>query len=275
VLRPTEEIWNYPEREEPVPAGQRRPLLVLDEQTVHLSHTDRVLDGAELLRRVQAIITAYDVPLHVEHRPACWQSDRGETRPRIIASLRDHDHSDFKMILGVDYMGRWASIKMYLAVEPPVIPPTDPPKPPPPFFPIPLMVLAGVGVLCLIPPVTLLGLALLVLAAFLYVKMRDQHKERQRNAQLRYEMEVQRQKEELEEKAQSKNLFRTYKIDDMRLFCSAMTTVFQAVVDDIVQQEGARVERIEGGKGSFLTEEGFTRLAPAPRQSDAGKDFGL
>jgi hypothetical protein len=44
---------------------------------------------------------------------------------------------------------------------------------------------------------------------------------------------------------------RTFKVDDMRLFCTAMRQVFQTVVDDIVSR-GAEVVRIEGGRGHFF-----------------------
>jgi hypothetical protein len=52
VLRPSADIWEFTEREDPVAPGSRRPFLVLDEQTVHLSHTDRKLEPEELLQRV-------------------------------------------------------------------------------------------------------------------------------------------------------------------------------------------------------------------------------
>lgn len=274
VLRPSAQIWDFTEREDPVPAGTRRPLLVLDEQRVHLSHTDRKLEPQELLQRIQAIIAVYEVPVRVTLEYALWQSDRKEQRPRIVAALADHAYSDYKMILGVDYMGRWASIKMYLAVEPPILPHAEAPKPPAAFSPILAYILGVVGVICLIPPLTVLGIGLLVGAYFAYKSAKQKYDAGQSAAQEQYQKEVERQKEEVEEAAQIKSLFRTYKIDDMRLFASAMNVVFQAVINDIVQKDGAKVERIEGGKGGFLSEDGVTSVAPAPKKSDAA-DVGL
>lgn len=273
VLRPSAQIWDFTEREDPVPAGTRRPLLVMDEQRVHLSHTDRKLEPHELLQRIQNIIAVYEVPVRVTLEYALWQSDRKEQRPRIVASLADHAYSDYKMILGVDYMGRWASIKMYLAVEPPILPHVPAPQEPPGFTPIGAIFMAIIGLvaLFLMPP---LGVALLVGAIFVWRWEQKKYKAGQREARQKYQEELVQQKAEVEEEAQMKSLFRTYKIDDMRLFSSAMNVVFRAVINDIVQKDGAKVERIEGGKGGFLSEDGVTSVTPAPKKSDAA-DVGL
>ena len=90
-----------------------------------------------------------------------------------------------------------------------------------------------------------------------------------------HELKVVQERSEVEALARAKSMFRTYKIDDMRLFSSAMNVVFRAVIDDIVTTDGGKVERVEGGKGGYLNEEGVTKLAPMPRQGDAAKDFAL
>ena len=274
VLRPSSQIWEFTEREDPVAPGTRRPFLVLDEQTVHLSHTDRKLEPEELLQRVQQIIVAYEVPVQVELETARWQSDRGEGRPRIIASLFDHAYSDYKMIFGVDYLGRWASIKMYLAVEPPVLPPVPAPQAPPGFSPIWAIVMAIVGLFFLTSALKMVGIGLLIGAIFVWRWEKSSYDASQKEARQKYNNDVVQQKAEVEEQAQMKSLFRTYKIDDMRLFSSAMNTVFRAVIDDIITKDGAKVERVEGGKGGFLNEDGVTSMAPAPKKSDAA-DTGL
>ena len=192
-------------------------------------------------------------------------------RSRIVASLKDHAYSDYKMIFGVDYMGRWASIKMYLAVEPPILPPVPTPKPPPAFMPILAIVLAIIGILTIM---IVIGIGFLIGAFFAWKSAKQKYDDEQRGARHQYEHDMAQQREEIEAQAQRKNLMRTYKIDDMRLFASAMNIIFQAVVDDIVQKDGAKIERIEGGKGGFLTEEGITSIVSAPRQSDA-KALGL
>ena len=273
VLRPSANIWDSTEREDHIAPGQRRPFLVLDEQTVHLSHTDRKLEPEELLQRVQHLIALYQVPVRVELETACWQSDRGEGRPRIIASLFEHAYSDYKMILGVDYLGRWASIKMYLAVEPPILPPVPAPQAPPGFTPTGAICLAMIAIVAFfVNP--LMAIAFLVGAFFVWRWELARHQESQKEARQKYESELVLQKAEVEAQAQMKSLFRTYKIDDMRLFASAMNTVFRAVIDDIITKDGAKVERVEGGKGGFLSEDGVTSMAPAPKKSDAA-DTGL
>ena len=188
VLRPSVHIWEFTEREDPVAPGIRRPFLVLDEQTVHLSHTDRKLEPEELLQRVQQIIAAYEVPVQVELETACWQSDKGEGRPRIIASLFDHAYSDYKMIFGVDYLGRWASIKMYLAVEPPILPHVPAPQEPPGFTPIGAIFMAIIGLIALflMPP---LGVALLVGAIFVWRWEQKKYKAGQREVRQKYQQE--------------------------------------------------------------------------------------
>jgi hypothetical protein len=221
----------------------------------------------------KSFFSEYEVPVQVELETACWQSDKREGRPRIIASLFDHAYSDYKMIFGVDYLGRWASIKMYLAVEPPILPHVPALQEPPGFTPIGtiFMVIIGLVALFLMPP---LGVALLVGAIFVWRWEQKKYKAGQREVRQKYQEELAQQKAEVEEQAQIKSLFRTYKIDDMRLFSSAMNVVFQAVVDDIIKKDGAKVERVEGGKGGFLSEDGVTSMAPAPKKSDAA-DTGL
>ena len=130
---------------------------MLDEHTVHLSHVDQTITAGRLLERAERIIKAYAVPVEVVLSETRWQSDSTEIRPRIVASLKNHLYSDVKMILGVDYMGRWASIKMYLAVEPPILP-VPPPAPAPPFNPPPAntsmsttaIILFALAALCLV-----------------------------------------------------------------------------------------------------------------------------
>ena len=161
-MRASENIWNFEEPEHQVVPGQRRPLVLLDEQTVHLAHTSRHLSPEELLGRVQTLIRAQEVPVEVRLLSARWQSDGREARPRLVASLgQGHAYSDMKMILGVDYLGRWASIHMCLGAEPEPLPPVPrlPPTPPAPvpwgpiilgILGVPLLAAYGLGLLFLV-----------------------------------------------------------------------------------------------------------------------------
>lgn len=306
-LRASENIWSHTEPEGDIIPGAQRPLLVLDEQSVHLSHTDNVLEPSILLERIGKIIDAYSVPVEVKLSSTRWLSDSSEVRPRIVASLKDHAYSDFKMIFGVDYMGKWASVKMYLAFEPPIIPP-PPPPPKEPKMPDPVtavwpggslfcFVLAALIMLTGIGAATQSNMSGFFLAIFVAVAFaiggvsirgnslleKNQKRDRevsnlkkQYEADLaKYNAKVDSDRENVEEDSMAKSFFRTYKIDDMRLFSSAMKVVFQVVIDDIVKTEGAKIEKIEGGKGGFLSEDGVTSIAQAPRQADAAEDFAL
>ena len=63
---------------------------------------------------------------------------------------------------------------------------------------------------------------------------------------------------------------RTYKIDDMRLFCTAMKAVYQAVVDDIVES-GAQVVRVDGGRGGYFSGSDTQARGPSAKLSDAAE----
>ena len=298
VLRASSNIWDSTEDEDEPKPGQRRPLLVIDEQTVHLSHTDQSISPYKLLERIERIIEANEVPVQVALLQTRWQNDTSEVRPRIVASLKNHLYSDVKTILGVDYMGRWASIKMYLAVEPPIIP-VPPPIPIASFNPpavdtpmsITVIVLFALAAIALVSGFVMPPLLILagILGWFAYTTnkqaidgARARHQQtvdqlrRDHERQVRdHESKVLRERSEVEALARAKTMFRTYKIDDMRLFSSAMNVVFRAVIDDIVSTDGGKVERVEGGKGGYLNEDGVTQLAPAPRQTDVAQDFDL
>jgi hypothetical protein len=188
------------------------------------------------------------------------------------------------MVLGVDYMGRWASIHLNLAIEPETLPlpplPSQRPRDPENAPPILAIIVLIASVLLL-----LIGLAGqqgelaaaggigCFVSLIIYMTTRSQAAEKQREAQLAWEQEQQRRQHEWEE-AQRKHalrkeverMVRTFKIDDMRLFRTAMKEVFKLVVADIVQLGGEVVQRIEGSHGLL----GDDHVGPAaPRVSDA------
>ncbi len=158
MLRASQQIWDFEEPEGRIEPGKRRPLLVLDEQTIHLAHTDRWLQPEELLNRVRFLIQAYAAPVKVQLVYARWVKDYVEWRPRLIASLHDHSYSDVKVIMGVDYLGRWASLQLQIATEPePLAPPPPPPSKPQKETPIGAVVLSGIGLLLFVAGIALMG----------------------------------------------------------------------------------------------------------------------
>jgi hypothetical protein len=251
VMRASENIWHFIEEEKETKPGQRRPLLILDEESTHLSHTDRRLEPEELFERVAHIIDRYEVPVEVSLIQARWLGDEREIRPRLVASLTNHSFSDIKMILGVDYLGKWASIHLCVGTEPePVKPAWKMPKEV-------LMILAAGAVAFFIGMAINRGELLFVgflggaIGAWLAWKSYKKSK-------------INQAKEAL--KRVTERLARTFKYDDIRLFSSAMRVVYKAVVDDIVSM-GAKVMRIEGGKGGLFEQE--AKEPGAPRKKDA------
>jgi hypothetical protein len=263
VMRAGEQIWHFTEPEGEVRPGQRRPLLIVDEQVVHLAHTDRRLEAQELLQRVRSILEMQDVPVDVQLVNSRWLSDSREVRPRLVASLRNHPYSDIKMIMGVDYMGRWASIQLHLGVEPEPLP-LPPPKP---SFKIPEGVIAlwvmG-AIMWLIGSaldsgwLSFIGFALLIVGFAWYRKSKTKWENKHLEELMQWEAEQRRRA--LEKAAE--RLTRTFKVDDMRLFCTAMRQVFQV---------GAEVVRIEGGRGGYFQVQGIERPAPTSRRIDAAQ----
>jgi hypothetical protein len=70
--------------------------------------------------------------------------------------------------------------------------------------------------------------------------------------------------------SEAKKMARTFKVDDVRLFHTAMNQVFKAVVDDIVEQGGG-VKRLEGGGGELFDHTEMARVAASTRVSDAAQ----
>ncbi len=282
VLRAGEQVWHFTEEEGPVAPGERRPILIVDEQTIHLAHTDRRLTPEELLRRMQNIIMQYEVPVEVQLTEMRWLNDAEETRLRILACLRDHPKKDSKMILGLDYMGKWATFNILLGFEPEPLPKTVPTPDRKPLGPstVPreaLLLLLG-AVLAFVSawlmhnptPFAWMGGGLCLLAFFFYQRSASQ-RHQQAIEQDRAQIEAERKQQEAERKFRDSlrdKYLRTFKVDDFRLFTSAMRTVFEAVVDDIVEK-GAKVIRIEGGQGGFFQGSGTAAPSPTPRHSDA------
>lgn len=257
-MRASEKIWHFREDEGPTTL---RPILILDERATHLSHTDRHLTPTDLFDRVQARLRAAQVPVQVELVKANWINDQAESRRRVMASLKNHRFGDLKVIMGVDYLGTWATLQMHLGLEP------EPKFDTEPFsFPWGVMLMlvggaaGGFSFLNGKMEIVILGAILLAIGFFLH---RWQRAEKQK-----------RREEQLRQQAvrTMERLSRTFKIDDLRLFASAMEQVFQEVVDDIVVQ-GARVVRIEGGRGEFFSGAGADKVQPAsaPRISDAAQ----
>lgn len=268
LLRASEKIWLAEDEEGRVEPGERRPLLVLDEQTVHLAHTDAVLPPEELLNNVKNIIETKGVPVEVQLCHARWIKDDTETRPRLVAALKNHRYSDVKMVMGLDYLGNWASFQMQFAHEP------EPELPPPPVGGSSGLLIALGILLALGSAVSffimrggssqalgifgfLIAIALIGFGIAAGQKHDREVREYERLKAERFQRTIDR-------------LSRTFKIDDRRLFCQAMQQVFMAAVDGIVAR-GAELVRIEGGRGGYFQASGGERPPSVERQSDAGK----
>lgn len=261
VMRAGDQIWDFTESEGQVEPGKRRPIIVMDEQSTHLAHTDRNLSMSELHRRVVSALEAYEVPVDVRLVKARWINDAKEARERIVASLRGHVFQDIKVIFGLDYMGRWANIHVSIGMEPTQI---DEER----GFVMPndaKGALIGGAVAIVLGMaigqnlIALAGAAALAFGVWRYLSAKKAHAlgtaaEKAMSAAKRA---VERQS-------------RTYKIDDMRLFCTAMKAVYQAVVDDIVQS-GGKVVRVDGGRGGYFSGSDTTTRAPSAKLSDAAE----
>ena len=298
VLRAGEKIWHFEEEEAGVEPGRPRPWLVVDEQVTHLSHTDRELTPEALLARVQTLLEQDRVPVRVQLLPTRWQNDGEERRPRLVASLKSHRYSDIKMLLGLDYLGRWASIHLALAIEPAPLPvPPEPEElPDNPAFqhPVGAIICLVLGFLGFIggnalsssnyywslgrefaPVLIGAGVLLGLIGAISYLVAVSNHGKRCAELRAAWQQEQARRRQaweaEQRQRAQQNmadRLSRTFKVDDMRLFSTAMREVYRSVVDDIVSQ-GAQVARIEGGQGGFFEAQGVTQAVAPARQSDA------
>jgi hypothetical protein len=289
-FRASENIWNYTEPEFPMQPEQNRPVLILDEEIILLSETHKHLAPEELLTRVQSIIAEKEVPVEAVLTKARWINDYYEVRPRIITSLKNHAYSGIKMILGLDYMGNWATLQFQIGIQP------DPmPKPPPAVMsanqgPV-LLVIGGIigGLIGLMMTaaganardgggITGVGILLIlggIVGVICGLVMLNNIQET---------IDVQRKEREKYEKEQYNRalykarmaLSRTYKIDDATLFREAMDKVFRQVVDDVIEQGGGKVVReIKGGENTLFdiqsnTPHGSTLQASSLAQKPLG-----
>jgi hypothetical protein len=241
-FRASDNIWSHEEREPRILPEKPRPLLIVDEETVVLNHTDKRLSPDELLDRVKARIEAQNVPVEARLSTARWVNDHKEVRPRIVANLKDHTFSDLKMILGLDYMGGWASLQYQIGFQPDPVPATPPTVESKNWGPT-ILIVIGI-VFLFLPPI---GIALIIagLVWRLKVKKDIEAKRQERQRQINRQSDLQYQKTRMQ-------ISRTFKIDDMKLFQTAMRVVFQDVVDDIVQSGGEVVKEVKGGRSDFF-----------------------
>lgn len=290
VLRASQQIWDWEEPEGRIEPGKRRPLVVWDEQTIHLAHTDRWLQPEELLHRVRYLVQAYAAPVKVQLVYARWVKDYEDWRPRLIASLHNHSYSDVKVIMGLDYLGRWASLQLQIATEPEPMP-LPPPQPPKPQkeTPIGAVILIGLGLLLFVTGIgvmvggrknqeegvvtVILGI-FAIIVGFIWASMAGSNAtQRYQQEKAAWEAELRKQEAEIKRRELEKvveKLSRTFMVDDIRLFGEAMQHVFRAVANDMVKQ-GAKVVRIEGGTGGFFQAYGHEQPAPATRRGNAGQ----
>jgi hypothetical protein len=239
---------------------------------------------------VRYLIQAYAAPVKVQLVYARWVKDYVEWRPRLIASLLNHSYSDVKMIMGVDYLGRWASLQLQIATEPEPMPlPPPPPSKPQKKTPIGAVILIGIGLLLFVAGIAVMGgsrrnqeegvvTAILGIFAtiigFIWLSMAGSSAtQRYQQEKAAWEAEIRKQEAEIKRREVEKvveKLSRTFKVDDIRLFGEAMHHVFRAVVNDIVKQ-GAKVVRIEGGSGGFFQASGQGQPTQATRRGNAGQ----
>ncbi|GKT09124.1 hypothetical protein [Desulforhabdus sp. TSK] len=277
ILRAGDKIWHFEDPEGEVKLDVERPLIVLDEQTIHLAHTDRVLTSEELLQDVRDIIESKGVPVDVLLCQAKWISDDTEARPRLVASLRNHRFSDFKVIMGLDYLGNWASFQLQVARQPETLRPQIPPTEGNAFFlkVVGILVILGgvylfnfkemgtnktvfggqlpISILCI-----LLGIGAFIWSFFL------RSKEKREKAAWEEKKRLEKVNKFIDRST------RSFKIDDLRLFSESMWQVFKAVSDRIVET-GAKIVRIEGGKGDYFHSSGIEETPTTLRKSDAGE----
>ncbi|CAN5744693.1 hypothetical protein BH20ACI4_BH20ACI4_22940 [soil metagenome] len=266
-FRASENIWNFKEPEPFMQPEQRRPVLILDEQTILLSETHKHLSLDELLTRVQSIIKEKQVPVETFIAQSRWINDVYEVRPRIIAALKDHAYSGLKMILGLDYMGNWATLQFQIGMQP------DPlPKPPPNVMSAnqkPMLLIVGgiiagfIGFMVTAAGAnsynggSMVAFGILLLIAGIGGVVGGLNLLNKMNAEIDTQR-IEREKYEREqyERALYKarmELFRTFKIDDAMLFHEAMNKIFMQVVDDVIEQGGGKiVKEIKGGENKLF-----------------------
>ena len=237
--------------------GEDPPMVIVAEKATYLSNTTYRLEPNLLLERVQAHILEADVPVEVQLVDSRWVGDAEEHRPRLIAFMRSHRFSETRMVLGVDYLGKWAAVQMSLGIQP---------ESAPSFKASDLVKYLAFGGLIsfllsmIVMNVSetlgafmmLIGVVLLGFALFRYNKEKNRH--HKGIADRKYSQA-------------SARLSRSFKTDDMHLFCTAMEDIFKHVVNDIVSQ-GAEVVRVDvKGEGFFQSPNEAAK--PVARTSNA------
>lgn len=238
------------EPEGDVEPGERRALKVISESAVHLSSTAQELTHGLLCEDVKQIVAKLEVPVRVDLVKARWAWDfDNEERERVVASLGEgHRFADIKMILGVDYLGKWATIHMTVAMEPPPAP--EPPASskgrsykPAIYLLIVSVLLTLLGASGMVGPELMaagvLGVMLSAGVAYVTQKM-NASAAAEANRTWQEDQALKADIRQIQRDA------RTFKLDDLRLFRSAMEEVFKQVVDGIQQRGGEIVQRIEG-----------------------------
>lgn len=262
IMRAGEEIWGVEESEGNIEPGKKRPTLIVGEEFTHLSGTSKALSMKELYERVNNIVNSINAPVNVNLAKARWLNDASEARERIVATLRDHPRNDFKMIMGLDYLGQWASFQIYIGFEP------DKKKEDKKFELAKILgIVAAIGAAMLLLGIMsstggLIKIGALALAGAGLVYGYSKKKFIRRQLSEKNDATIR----ELE-----KHIVRSYKHDDMRLFRTAMQGVYESAIDDIVEYGGGDIVRVEGGKGKKYKGSSVNEAAPSTDLSDAAE----
>lgn len=266
------------EDEIPVAPGLRRPMVVLREEHQTFVITTQLLSADRILRNVKDFVTAQRVPVDTRVVKAWWQNDQSDIRERVMVSLIGHRYSDIKMLVGVDYMGNWASVHYLIAVEPPPypVPPDTPSEPVSESSSRYGLIIMGIGVILWMmasasnsSPLSATGGLVFVSGILILIYEASSTNSAHQRALQEWRADCDRIHREWElrhiqqaQENQRLRAARTFKDDDVRLFTECMDTIFRVIVSDIEKDLGGRLVKVNA-----IPEENHESVALAPTPS--------
>lgn len=227
---------------------------ILDTTEFHLAYVPENIPIKKFFERIVRQIQKDKLPLSCKVCMAKWKGGDYELRPRIIVNLKDHLWSSIRIIAGIDYMGGWCTFQLLLIDDPSLILIPEAKKPP---VNIPLFLkLASLSIFLFgIYQYSIgfwnslifvgLGCATFILALAQtapFTRKKEDFEKEKADAEEKFVEQMVTAKMKVK---------RSFKHDDLKLFCTAMRSVLISYMELLFQEGSMLVKEVKGEKGFF------------------------
>jgi len=227
---------------------------VVDTTEFHLAYVPETIPVRKFYERIEKQIKRDKLPLSCKVCMTKWEGDDYEMRPRIIVNLKEHLWSSVRILAGIDYMGGWCTFQLLLIDDPGLVKIPEKEKPPlnMPFILKLLSLTLFLGAIyqyadsfwnsVILVCIGCLTFIYALTSTASYLNKRKEFENNKANVQREFVKQMVNAQKKIE---------RSFKDDDLRLFCTAMRSVLLGYMELLFQEGSMLVKEVEGKKGFF------------------------